>query len=577
MGHHARDGAGWLCDALVAQGVPVLFGNPGSTELPLTEAVGRAGAPRYVLGLHEAVVMGMADGYAQATGGLAAVNVHVQPGLANAMSGILNAARARVPLLVTVGQQVQALLPGAPFLGGELVSMAAPIAKGAWEVTDPAHLAEATGRAIRLALTPPRGPVVLSLPLDVQVAPAPAPFTAVRPDPPEPPDAAALARAAALLGDARAPLIVAGDEVARSGASGALAELARRLGAPVYGEPMGASVALPTDHPHWRGPLPPFEAQIRPLLAGHDAVLAVGMPVFRLFGDSPGPALPPGAPLVHLEVDPAEVGRVHRPAVGLVGALGPGLRVLSDRLGPARAADRARAAAVVAGTAALRRAGRARVAAAAASGTDIGPAAFSQAVAAAVGPRDLVVDEVLTSGRDLRWVIGRRTPATWLAHRGSALGWGLPAAVGAALADPGRRVMSLHGDGSLVFGLPALWTAAREGARVALVVADNGGYEILRAGMEGLTGAPDGAWPGLAIGEPSLDIPSLCRGFGVGAEAVDRRGDLPEALRDLWRRSAAGPAALVVRVRGRTPAVGYPLPVSRGAATTRSRPSALAS
>lgn len=552
-------GADWLCAALAAQGVPVLFGNPGSTELPLTDAIGRAGAPRYVLGLHEAAVMGMADGYAQATGGLAAVNVHVQPGLANAMSGILNAARARVPLLVTVGQQVQGLLPGAPFLGGELVALAAPLAKGAWEVADVARLPAAFDLAVRTALTPPRGPVVLSLPLDVQVASAPAPHAPVAVGPGDPPPAAALARAAALLGDARAPAIVAGDEVARSGATAGLGALAERLGAPVYGEPMGASLPLASDHPHWRGALPAFAAEIAPHLARHDAVLAVGMPVFRLFGDSPGPALPATAALVHMEVDPEEIGRVHAPAVGLAGALVPGLRGLLARLGPPSAADRARAARTVAAGADARRAARARVAAAAGGAGRITPAAFARAVAGAVAPRDLVVDEALTAGRGLRAVIGRRTAATWMAHRGSALGWGLPAAVGAALADPRRRVMALQGDGSLLFGLPALWTAARERLGVALVIADNGGYEILRAGMEGLTGRPSGAWPGLSIADPPLDIPALCRGFGASAASVEHPADLPEALRDLWRRADGGPAALVVRVSGRTPAVGYPL------------------
>ena len=133
----------------------------------------------------------------------------------------------------------------------------------------------------------------------------------------------------------------------------------------------------------------------------------------------------------------------------------------------------------------------------------VDPAAFARAVAGAVERDDLVVDEALTSGRGLRAVIGPRTPATWLAHRGSALGWGLPAAVGAALADPGRRVLALQGDGSFVFGAPALWTAAHEGLPLALVVADNGGYEILRAGLEGMTGRPEGDWPGLALREPA--------------------------------------------------------------------------
>ena len=154
----AANGADWLLAALADQGMAVLFGNPGSTELPLTDALGRQGRVRYVLALHEAVAVGMADGYAQATGRPAAVNVHVQPGLANALSGILNAARCRVPLLVTVGQQEQSLLPGEPFLGGDVVGMARPLAKGAWEAPRPA--AQRRGRARRRRAR--RGPVARS-------------------------------------------------------------------------------------------------------------------------------------------------------------------------------------------------------------------------------------------------------------------------------------------------------------------------------------------------------------------------------------------------------------------------------
>ena len=197
--------------------------------------------------------------------------------------------------------------------------MAAPVAKGAWEVTDPEDLAEGFALAVRTALEHPRGPVVLSIPLDVQVAPAPAPHARVAPAAPPAPDAGALDAAAALLGAARAPAIVAGDAVAHAAAGEALAALAERLGAPILGEPLPATVPLPTGHPLWRGPLPAFAADIRPVLEPFDVVLAVGMPVFRLFGHSEGPALPPGTALVHLEVDPHEVGKVHDPAVGLAG------------------------------------------------------------------------------------------------------------------------------------------------------------------------------------------------------------------------------------------------------------------
>jgi len=513
---------------------------------------------RYVLALHEAPAIGMADGWAQATGALAAANVHVQPGLANAMSGILNAARCRVPLLVTVGQQVQALLPEEPFLGGELVAMARPIAKGAWEVTDPAGLAEGFALAVRTALEHPRGPVVLSIPLDVQVAPAPPPHVRVVLAPPPPPPGEALDAAAALVAAARAPVVLAGDGVTHAGAEGAVAALAERLGAPIFGEPMAATVPLRTDHPLWRGPLPPFAAEINPVLAPFDVVLAVGMPVFMVFGHSDGPALPAGAALVHLEVDPHEVGKVHTPAVGLVGDIGVGLAGLLVRLGPPTAESVERGVEAVAQAAAARAAARRRVEGAA-GGERVSPAALATGLAAAIGPDDLVVDEALTSGRGLRAVIGARTPATWLAHRGSALGWGLPAAVGAALADPSRRVMALQGDGSLLFGVAALWTAAHEGVGLALVVADNGGYEILRAGLEGLTGRPEGRWPGLRLDGPRLDLQAICHGFGATTARTGDPAALGAALDDLWSRAADGPAVLVVDVEGRAAPVGYPL------------------
>src|SRR5262245_12532075 len=202
----------------------------------------------------------MADGYAQASRRLAAVNVHVQPGLANALAGILNAARARVPMLVTAGQQVRAMLPEEPFLGGELVALARPLAKGAWEAVDAADLAELLPHAVRVAMRHPRGPVVLSVPLDVQAAPAPPPTAPAAVPPAPPPEEAALDRAAALLGAARAPVVLAGDGVAHAGAAAELGALADRLGAPVWGEPYGALVTLDTDHPLWRGPLPGFAA-----------------------------------------------------------------------------------------------------------------------------------------------------------------------------------------------------------------------------------------------------------------------------------------------------------------------------
>jgi benzoylformate decarboxylase len=553
------DASDWLLARLADEGVEVVFGNPGSTELPLVDAFPRQDRVRFVLGLHESSVVGMADGYAQQGDRLGVVNVHVQPGLANAMSGILNAARARVPLLVTVGQQVTSLLDRAPFLGGELVELARPIAKAAWEVGRDGDLQELVERAISAATTHPRGPVVLSLPMDLLVAAPPDATAGAAELPRTEEEEEGLDRAAGLLRSADAPVVVAGDGVVHEGCWDDVLTVAERLGAPILGEPFAARAPVPSDHPLWMGPLPGFASEIAAKLAPYDVMLAVGMPVFRVFGDSPGEALPAGIRLVHLEVDPEEIGRNHDAAVGVAGPVARSLRRIADALAAPSPRVEARAARTAAGIADDRVEALVRVRELA-EAPAVSPARFCLAIAGAVARDDLVVDEALTSGRWLRTALGgRNTPRTWLAHRGSALGWGLPAAVGAKLADPSRRVMCVHGDGSFLFGVHALWTAARERLGLAVVVADNGGYEILRAGLEGLTGRPEGGWPGLAISDPAIDLVAVSRGFGASAERIDRREGVDDALRDLWARAEDGPAVLVVPVTGRTPAVGYPL------------------
>jgi len=384
---------------------------------------------------------------------------------------------------------------------------------------------------------------VLSIPLDVQAGPAPpGHHPGARPQAPSP-DPHALQRAASLIQAAQRPVLLAGDEVVHSHGVKQLQELAERLEAPVFGEPYGARSPIDGGHPLWRGPLPGFAAQIGPLLEPYDLILAVGMPVFRLFGASPGAALRPEQSLVHLDVDPEEIGRSHRPTVGMVGDPRSGLEKLLSLLG---AVERPRPRATFPEIPPL-------------GSGEITPTGLTAAIAAVIEPKDIVVDEALTAGRGLRRALERRGPDNWFAHRGSALGWGLPAAIGVAMAKPDRRVLVVHGDGSFLFGLPALWTAAHRRLPVAVVIADNRGYEILRAGMEGMTGNPEGTWPGLALTDPPIDLEALCRGFGVDARSARNLDELKAELGRLWERAATGPAVLIARVAGRSAPVGYPL------------------
>lgn len=560
------DTADWLIAALAREGIDTLFGNPGSTELPLVDAFARQDRVRYVLGLHEMSVVGMAEGYAQITGTTAAVNVHVQPGIANALSGIINASRSRIPMLVTVGQQVTTMLDEQAFLGGDVLSSARPFVKGVWDPRDPDALVRALGEALLCARTPPYGPVVLSLPMDVLVSDAPRGEYV-----PVGWGAAPIAHAheidalVAHLERARHPALLVGDGVAHAGAGDLVCALSERLGALMLGEPWANLVAVHANHALWAGGVPIFGAQIRERLAPFDCALALGMPTFRLFGSSPGTTLDPATQLLLLDEGPADLSAGVTPTVIVVAQMRDTLQRVLDALGPQDATARDRRRRAVASVSAGR--GQARAAVGRDHQEFISPSRFARAIAATVGPGDIIVDESLTSGRALRTVMGARAPGSWYAHRGSALGWALPAAVGSAIAAPQKRVICLHGDGSILFGIHALWTAAHLGVPLGVVVADNQGYEILRAGMEGMTGRATGKWEGLSIQSPAVDIAQIARGFGASATSVVAPSELDGALADLKLRMRAGPAVLVVRIAEQTPAIGYPIVPLDGAPT----------
>lgn len=517
-----------LLAALADVGVTHLFGNPGSTELPLISALARQQRVEYVLGLHEAAVVGMADGWAQATGRMAAVNLHVAPGLLNGLSGMYNAGRARVPMLVSVGQQHTALGDRDPLLGGDLVAMADPVVKRAVQVDAAADLPAQLAQLVTQARTPPQGPVMLSLPVDVQSAPvtpvvwgeggrvAPPPVSVATPE--------AVRRAVDLVGAAARPAIVAGDGLAWGDGPAALRQLAERLGAPVWGEPHAGRAPLEWTHPQWCGYLPALACDIRRALAPYDLVLAIGGPVFRVFGPSDGPLLPTSARLIHVDCDPANLGRNVIPDLGEVADPARFAADLAGRLAPCAPREQT---------------GR--------DTPDPGPDPLKicQAIATVARSADMVVDEGLTSTRVLRRLRIDRGPHNWLAHRGSALGWGIPAAVGVAVAQPERTVWVVQGDGGFVFGAAALWTAARRRSRVRVVVADNGGYEILRRQMP----PDDAAAAPWALALPGLDVATVARGYGVTQVETSTPDDVAQALARV--ADHPGPTVTVVRPTAR--------------------------
>jgi len=524
-------------ELLRQEGVEVIFGNPGTTELPLMDALAVETAPRYVLGLQEGAVMAMAGGYAQASGKLAAVNIHVAPGLGNAMGMLYDAQKAGAPLLVTAGQHEQSFAVTEPILWAELPEIARPFVKWSVEVRRLADLPRLLHRAAKTALAPPTGPVFLSIPGDILNAEAEIDLgRPTRVAPRLRGDAEAIAAAARLLATAERPVILAGDAVARSGALAELVALAEAIGAPVHLEGIDNAAPFPSTHPLFRGPITRLAPQIRKTLDQHDLLLSIGGDLLTMSLPSEIEAMPPGLRIIHLDGDPWQLGKNYPAEVAILADPKAALPELTAAVIAAmsdeakKAAERRRdalKAAIAAELAALKARALAQ-----ADKPLIQPLALWQAIGEML-PRDVViVEETLSSGPGLRQLVAGDDSKSFFGMRGGGIGWGLPAAVGVKLALPHRPVLALIGDGSAMYNCQALWTAAHERLAVVFLILNNGGYRILKQRLNALRGhaAQTGRYVAMNLEEPAIDFLALARSMGVEAERARTLAEVRKAL-----------------------------------------------
>ena len=524
-----------LLEVLRTEGVTHVFGNPGSTELPLIDALAEADDLQYVLGLQEATVVGMADGYAQATGRPAFLNLHTSAGLGNAIGNLTNARANRTPLVVTAGQQDYRHIATDPLLSGPLVELASGAVKWGHEVRTAGELGTIMRRAFQDAAHPPGGPVFASLPMDLLDADA-----GSGAPPPSTIDRAAVAGSLEELADLLTGpavgkvAIVVGDTVAASGAVAATVAIAEALGAPVYGAPLYGRGVFPPLHPLWKGMLNPAAVAIAPVLAAYDRVFLVAEQAFMVYPYTPGPVVPPEVELLHLSPDAAQVGRAWPVRLGLVGhpratleALLPLVQsradaeAVADALG---AAGTARAAEVQAlEDTALARYGP----------TPMDPMAAAHALVRALPPDSLVVDEAITTGVYVRGFHHWTEPGRYFFCTGGGLGWGMPAACGVSLGHGKAPVLCVVGDGSAMYSPQALWTAAAHQLPVVFAVVNNREYKILKGYLRGMGGASarTGTFVGMDLDQPAIDFTALARSMGVDATAIDSTGDVGDAVR----------------------------------------------
>lgn len=523
-----------LIEVLRSEGVRHVFGNPGTTELPLIDALAETGDVDYVLALQEATAVAMADGYAHVTGRPAFLNLHTSAGLGNAIGNLTNAQANRSPLVVTAGQQDYRHIVTDPLLAGNLVGLAAAVSKWTHEVRTPGETATVLRRAFHDAGAAPAGPVFVSLPMDLIDSDVDAPLP-----PPSAIDRGAIAGGLEELADLLAGAavgrlaIVAGDEVGASGAIDALVAVAEALGAKVYGPPLASAVGFPTTHALWQGNLQPAAIAIRGVLESYDRVFAIGGSPFLTYPYTPGPSVPPSVELLHLSAASSDVGRTYPTRLGVVGdpraTLSAVLPLLASRVDGGAVGDALSAAR------AEREEARSSYEAAARDRYDsdpIQPIAAAHALVGALPAGGRVVDESITMTGHVRGFLRAERHGDYLFCKGGGLGWGMPAALGASLGGGRSPVLCIVGDGSAMYSPQALWTAAHERLPVVFAVVNNRQYLILKNALRQRDGAAarNDRFIGMDVVEPPVDYLALASSMGVASTLVKRAGDVGDAV-----------------------------------------------
>jgi benzoylformate decarboxylase len=497
-------------DLLRAFRMTTVFGNPGSTELRMFRDWPQDF--RYVLGLQESVVVAMADGYAQARRVPTLVNLHSAGGVGHALGSVFTAWRNQTPLVIVAGQQTRAMLPTDPFLGARYAAeFPRPYVKWSVEPARGEDVPHAIAQAIYTSLQRPCGPVFVSVPEDDWDA-----LT----DPVAPrevhvqfaPDPGALDRLADALNASRAPAIVVGAAVDQDGAWPLAVQLAERLNAAVWESPMAGRRSFPQDHPLFAGFLPPLRQPIADRLAPHDVVLVIGAPVFTYHVHVDGEYLAPGTRLYQMTDDPEQAARAPV-GTAILSSIQLGMEQLLAQISEVR-----------------RPVPRGRLLPPEPPVQDPINGELAMHTLASTWPGNAVLVEEAPSHRNaLHQYFPVRSSGGFYACASGGLGFALPAAVGVALADPSRKVICVVGDGSSLYTIQALWSAAQHRLPITFVVLNNAGYGAVKS-----LGARMGIarMPGSDV--PGVDFVEIARGFGCLASRVERATDLAPALQQAY-------------------------------------------
>jgi benzoylformate decarboxylase len=551
LGKHA------LAQMLVAEGVEYIFGNPGTSETPFLDGLQDFPQLQYVQALQEGTAVGMADGYARATGKPAFANIHIAGGLANGISGLYNAFRGGTPLVLTAGNSDTRMLINEPVLSGDLVAMTEQYTKWSTEILHASDIPVAIRRAFKEAKTPPTGPVFVSFPwntmdeeIEFEATGSSPGYFRIRPD------TAAIAAATELLASAQNPVIVVGDRVAQSGAADAVVRVAEQTGARVLATSY-SEVNFPTGHPQWGGMLNLNSPATARQFENADVVMAVGTDVFASFLYVDVPFLKSDARLIHVDSNYWEIEKTYPTEVGIMADPAAGLTDLAESLDAEMNGSQREAAATRAVTlGAARQRDNERYQERIKPTWDNRPMPVERMMhelAAAVPPDTIVADESVTSRPAMNRAFEFTRPGDIYGIRGGALGWAMPGALGVKLAHPDRPVLAVVGDGASMYTVQALWTASRYNIPVVYAICNNQAYRILKVNMEVYLRDMlddrdrESEYVGMEFAN-RLDLSMMAQAMGVHGERVEDPVEIGPAIRRAFE--SGKPALLDISISG---------------------------
>lgn len=517
-----------LLQMFQAEGVKYIFGNPGTSETPMMTILPEYPDLEYLLVLQEGVAVGMAEGYGRSTGTVPLVSLHIDNGLANAFSMMIDQLRSGTPMVITAGNKdIRKLGPGR----SDLAELARPFSKWSAEITHAGQVPSVVRRAFQEARTSPTGPVFVGMSAnafddiaDVNIAPSTEMAANSSADP------AAIDEVVGLLSRAEKPIMIIGDRLA--GANVDAVRLAETAGIPVYGHG-SAEVNFPASHPLWQGNLSVRAPQAIEAIRSADLILAIGCTVFDDFFYQPGSVIGPGTSLVHIDSDPGSIGKSEPTDIGILAAPPAVVSQLADAVSEIFTGTRAEEAALrvreakAASTA--RREAFGRSAAAQRNGAPMSPATMARALADALPPNATVFNDGISAGGTIFEALSPSERGSYYAIRGGAIGWGMGATMGVQLGMPDRPVVGVMGDGTAIMTVQALWTAANSNIPAVFVICNNQSYRVLKLNSNvyhRLQGLPFPDKYVMADFDIPLDFKAQAEAYGVEGVRVEAPEDL---------------------------------------------------